>query len=142
MALLYGRLFRYLFFCWACARLAARPEPVLNFTANMSDDEVESPSGAAAEPESKETSGEEMQGTTKSRFRKLYQHEWNKVSNVLKFEGGPNGIRYIQHLVCFVVENYVESFHCCLGNSYHLFLHYSERILVQKQNICFDITTE
>ncbi len=44
----------------ACNRVAARPEPVLNFTANMSDDEVDSPRKAAAEPVPEEISCGEM----------------------------------------------------------------------------------
>ena len=64
----------------ACIRVAARP--VLNFAANMSDDEVDSPRGAAEEPELKKNSGEEISPAKKNRFRK--KHEWKQVSHILK----------------------------------------------------------
>ena len=54
----------------ACIRGAARPEPVLNLAANMSDDEVESPRATAEEPKIEKNSGEEMQSALKIRFRK------------------------------------------------------------------------
>ncbi len=54
----------------------------MNLAANMSDDEVESPRGAAEEPKPEENSGEEMQSGKKIRFRK--KHEWKQVSHILK----------------------------------------------------------
>ncbi len=50
VALLHGLLFAARFFCWGCTRVAAHPELFLEFVANVSDDEVEFPCGAAAEP--------------------------------------------------------------------------------------------
>ncbi len=64
----------------ACTRVAARPEPVCDFTTNMLDEEVESPRAAAVEPVPQKMSWEGMQNSTQICFRKEYEYEWNEVS--------------------------------------------------------------
>jgi hypothetical protein len=86
-----------------CTPMAARPEAVLDFAANMSDDEVESPKGAAAEPVPEEISGECIQSSTEVRFRKNHKHLSIKASQFFK-EGKSESD--FQYFVCIVVASH------------------------------------
>ncbi len=106
---------------------AAHLEPVLDFAANMSDGEVR----AAAEPGPEDFAGEKIQSLTKFRFRKNMSE--TRLA-LFKRRGNQN---QIFSTWCIVVENYFDKVVFI-----NLFLHSSERILVQKQNIGSDTTME
>ncbi len=98
--------------------MATSPEPVLNFAAKMSGDEVESLCAAAVEHVPEEISCEEMQSSTHIRFRKSNEHDSNNVSHVFNEEKSESDI---QHILCIVNETYVDE-----GIFIILFLHSSE----------------
>ncbi len=67
--------------------MAASPEPVLDFAAKMSNDDVESTRGVAAEPVLQlvlKPVLEETEFNSKLFQEKKHEYEWNKVSYLLK----------------------------------------------------------